>query len=1385
SLFQQALLSQMDQWPSYPIEFVDKEFPTLESTAAAGKPRKRNNWKKSEDEKEVKSSSKNRLFPNHTAPPNYWKNRKPSVPEYGDDDVKAANEAVVAEPSFSAALVQEEKEIVPVKPEFFDKVTDKCRYEKMGFEELAIILVEKLQSRPPDPTQTYRTLTFPVPMQEFGAVERAVALSRPPDPSATPKWRLNLPDKTLTEEYTLISYLRPLPLPVGPSSMEMLMQQCPYLPVDKRKLPLYKTDPIVVQPKQTVATKGRPEVSVVPSDRPISTWTGPSNDVRSCGSSASSSHHDNFSHYGRQNKQTQPTKMMEFRNSSRPQNYKGDKGGYGDSRDTRYNADECRSSRLNYNHEWDLCYEYPSRTSSRLKETYGGGLNDSHRSESRDFDDYDDSGCQPDYEHERYSEDRGASPPAEPIDTVITEHSTKTPSWIVEQEHYGRRRNPMEWRTRLGSSIPQHERILMEKKEKSSGDQKREDDPDARHFWRCDDVPLSVRRAFRCLEGVPASSSAAFADDIHRVELCTWSGEEDETEVTARMREKYGIEKREKEEAERTVLVALPRTSISLVVGAGGEAEILFDSDCTDVLVKGVNYEDIGQAIHERVLKTRDFVTYTANRSYPHSPSICNNTIITLTSPEESKAVRERLILNGVEAKKIPRDLITGNWDGSYAKRECMLELDWERHGTHGLSVRFKNLSVQNNLVDRIMKFHSEYFMSSYVNMEEYYNKMYVAVPFSPFPVDDDIRYLKKLLEENGVELHAIVALKSKEGPQMIEGKQKQFQCRQAINRRILRVAIQEGVWGGFHPTTAEEWKMMLDEGRFSWEIEMLDDREMRQKDHNSATVVFDSFEQGERIAERLQKGTPNPLGDEKFILNKEDRKGVFARAKLRVHYNVPVHVHALVKERLRQMDQAWRVMSRFSHAYFNTDKEPFVQWSCLITRLNDKATPPGFCRLVVEGFPRSCVEDSCAQLLEVVRGEVVKFEGVEWLLTGIGRNMANDVAKEALVNNKVLLDFNVLGKEIRLIGEKWDRDDVTLRLKEIVEKRDSHVIRTRLSIRQPVYMNRASDAIGHCGGTEMMERVIGGCRISVCTKDEDQRTLRFEGTVAAYDRLREFLADLDDTLRESAKAEYEKMRKTNPMLQDSSLSPLTSALLCPICCCRPSVDFYRLEACGHVYCTACIYHQLQSELSSRSLPLVCRRDGCGRKLVVSDLLRLLLGRDPEVTGETGLEHLDEMKLRPLVSAIVSNALQTKRDRLMACRTADCAGIFPRLMEEDSIVRCKACEKTACGACGYESHRGVSCQEYENLRENVDVSIASYMKNKKVRKCPNESCSAVIEKTVGCNHMECPLCRTHFCWLCGYASNGQGEIYAHMQNDHGGNGLHMDDGEMFMLQFDD
>ncbi|KAF8363134.1 hypothetical protein PRIPAC_90057 [Pristionchus pacificus] len=1384
-------------WQSFPVEFSES-FPSLQASASTAK-------QKRGSQVSGRVGKRGSLGLPFVQPVrNFWNNRRPANPSansfsgFTDDDVRAAEQSVHdPSSSFSNEDTVEEPELIQVFPVFRDKIMSCSRFDANGYEALGELLTKKLMNLPHDPSEKYRSNALTA--NEYGDT----TITRSPDPSATPKWTANLPDRILTDEYRLISYLRHLAVPLGPKAIEAIKKTCNYNSKEKRMLPLYKTDPIVAPP---------PKAQVKPRSRDsqssTSSWKGPSNDVRLSGTSpASSSNHDvHASHnYGRQNKSNT---MLKFLNSNFPNSnsrvhvkdsffytsgYKGNnRRDYTNNRQPKWTEmDDCASSSA-YNPSWDDCYERPASQSSSRYDDYGGGggmSNGYYRSGSRnsknDFDNSKDSGFHGEYNHDEYHDrnERPVSPIAEPIDFVVTEFSRKTPKWKPEYvEPSERRRNATGWRGRWSNEVP------IELKEEKSIDEKREEHPDARFFWKCPDVSTVVRRAFRCLDGISANSSAAFADDMHRVELSTWVGDEDAEEVAYRTKDKFGLGRVEREAIERTVQLALPRTTITLCVGAGGEAEIVFDGDCTDVLVKRRIYDEIKAAITESVLKTRDFSSYAVDKIDPDHPVSTRNTVITFGSVAEAREARERLRDNEIDAKVMPRDLIMGNWDGNYAKRECILELEWERHGTHGIMVRFNDLMQQNNLVDKLMRTKSDYFSTTLIRIEEHFNKMYVAIPFSPYPVSDDLRFLKNILEENGVSVASIYPQKCKDGPQTIDNRTKQSHCTLAINRRMLKVAIEEGVWAGFHPSTDAEWQMMLEGGRFSWMVEIHDEFDLQQSGMNSATVRFDSYEQGERIASQVQRMTPMPFGEDRFILNKDDKKGVFARAKLRVHYFVSVHVMAVTRNRLRRLDETWRANSYFTHADFRTEREPFVQWTCLITDHIETTppTPPGFCRLIVEGFPKSAVEDGCAELLSVIRGDVIKCDKDEqWLLTGIGRNMANTVAKEALDKYSVLVDFNVLGKEIRLIGEKYETKEVEKRLRMIAKRRDSLMISTLVTIEQPLYMNRASIAIMACGGLQMVERVVGGCRITTCADDADKRTLRFEGTVAAYDRFRDFLADLDDTLRDSAKSEYEKMRKTNEKMLDPSLSPLTSALLCPICFCRPSADFYRLEACGHVYCTACIYHQLHSELSTRTLPLVCRREGCDCKLAVSDLLRLLLGRDVEGVGEMRVSHLDEMKLRPLVTAIVTNALQTKRDRLIACRTADCTGIFARQNDSNSIVRCKACERTTCGSCGYEPHRGYECEEYESLRDNVDVSIASYMKNKKVRKCPNKSCSALIEKTVGCNHMECVICRTHFCWLCGHASYSQGDIYAHMQNDHGGNGLHMDDGEMFMLQFDD
>ena len=62
--------------------------------------------------------------------------------------------------------------------------------------------------------------------------------------------------------------------------------------------------------------------------------------------------------------------------------------------------------------------------------------------------------------------------------------------------------------------------------------------------------------------------------------------------------------------------------------------------------------------------------------------------------------------------------------------------------------------------------------------------------------------------------------------------------------------------------------------------------------------------------------------------------------------------------------------------------------------------------------------------------------------------------------------------------------------------------------------------------------------------------------------------------------------------------------------------------------------------------------------------------------------------------------------------------------------------------------------------------------------CPG--CGVTTEKSSGCNHIECAMCHTHWCYVCTNSFNNSGAVYKHMTDEHGGIGLDYDfddDGE--------
>ncbi|KAG7446053.1 uncharacterized protein BT62DRAFT_1023603 [Guyanagaster necrorhizus] len=208
----------------------------------------------------------------------------------------------------------------------------------------------------------------------------------------------------------------------------------------------------------------------------------------------------------------------------------------------------------------------------------------------------------------------------------------------------------------------------------------------------------------------------------------------------------------------------------------------------------------------------------------------------------------------------------------------------------------------------------------------------------------------------------------------------------------------------------------------------------------------------------------------------------------------------------------------------------------------------------------------------------------------------------------------------------------------------------------------------------------------------------------------------------------------------------------CPVCYDEASAPFQPV--CQHVYCTACIRHFLTSAAETGIFPLVCMGNDatCGIPISIPVLQKFL--------PQSSFEHLLETVFTSYVD---------KHPQVFGyCKTPDCMQIY-RKSESPSLLRCPSCFSEICSSCGEDSHVGKSCEEARNSNsaaEQEKLTEAWIMQQSGIKKCP--SCSRLLEKIAGCNHMQCRfVCGAHICWRC-MGIFPPNEIYGHMNTEHGG-----------------
>lgn len=228
-----------------------------------------------------------------------------------------------------------------------------------------------------------------------------------------------------------------------------------------------------------------------------------------------------------------------------------------------------------------------------------------------------------------------------------------------------------------------------------------------------------------------------------------------------------------------------------------------------------------------------------------------------------------------------------------------------------------------------------------------------------------------------------------------------------------------------------------------------------------------------------------------------------------------------------------------------------------------------------------------------------------------------------------------------------------------------------------------------------------------------------------------------------------EAARNPNAVNGNMETDEEDAAKMCPIC--YDEITHPVHLQCEHTYCRECLHHYLKSAAETKNFPLTC------------------LGNDATCRVPLSIPLIQRFLSLPDFNQLVDVAFLTYLEKnpkdFAYCTTPDCNEVF-RCGGEKTVVQCPSCFTTICSACREESHDGMTCDE-RRIQSNPaeqDRLNEEWASANGVKKCTR--CQVLIEKTAGCNHMECK-CGAHICWTCMEVFEAT-TIYDHMRAAHGG-----------------
>ncbi|KAI8055466.1 hypothetical protein BDF22DRAFT_643230 [Syncephalis plumigaleata] len=206
--------------------------------------------------------------------------------------------------------------------------------------------------------------------------------------------------------------------------------------------------------------------------------------------------------------------------------------------------------------------------------------------------------------------------------------------------------------------------------------------------------------------------------------------------------------------------------------------------------------------------------------------------------------------------------------------------------------------------------------------------------------------------------------------------------------------------------------------------------------------------------------------------------------------------------------------------------------------------------------------------------------------------------------------------------------------------------------------------------------------------------------------------------------------------------------------------------SCGHVFCRACLVDFLTLHINEGNVAAVqCPDSACtkhGIKLLDSDIQALvsakLYERYNDIMEKRALDVDPSITWCPRRTCQAPARKDASYEKLAVCRK--CKFAF-----------CFYCRRSWHGSgqfCAIDNHQRIA-QEYNDASDDmkrymelkygagtIQRILADAEQARETNRwleenttcCP--TCHSSIQKSFGCNHMECSVCGTHFCYLCGY-----------------------------------